>query len=193
MKKFILGKVKTVYKTYALIETSYGLGICHISNFSDYKINDLKEFIRLYKPKQYLILKKTVGDNCQLNLSFKDANPIFCHPNNKIEHNASGFIKLKQYVYHLAYLESKVIKAKLQKEKEEKKMENVVLQIKNLDCPSCSKKIEKVLEKDFGDKVDPAFDLTTRQLNIDFDPSITVEQIIASIEKAGYKAEVIDD
>ncbi|MBR4485987.1 heavy-metal-associated domain-containing protein [bacterium] len=189
MKKFILGKVKNIYKTYALIETCYGLGICHISNFSDYKINDLKEFIRLYKPKQYLILKKPSDDNYQLNLSFKDTNPIFCYPNNKIEHSASGFIKLKQYVYHLAYLESKIMKA----EKEEKNMDNVVLQIKNLDCPSCSKKIEKMLEKDFGDKVDPAFDLTTRQLNIDFDPSITVEQIIASIEKAGYKAEILDD
>ncbi|MBQ5543860.1 MAG: heavy-metal-associated domain-containing protein [Mycoplasmataceae bacterium] len=72
-------------------------------------------------------------------------------------------------------------------------MNNVVLQIKNLDCPSCSKKIEKMLEKDFGNKVDPAFDLTTRQLNIDYDDSINVDEIISSIQKAGYKAEVIED
>ena len=58
MKKFILGKVKTIYKTYALIETNQGLGICHISNFSDYKINDLKKFIELYNPKYFYVLKK---------------------------------------------------------------------------------------------------------------------------------------
>ena len=123
MKKFILGKVKTIYKTYALIETNQGLGICHISNFSDYKINDLKKFIELYNPKYFYVLKKTNNTNHELDLSFKEANPIFCFPNNKIEHSASGFIKLKQYVYHLAYLESKNLKQNLQIQNEDKNYE----------------------------------------------------------------------
>ncbi len=71
-------------------------------------------------------------------------------------------------------------------------MENIVLQIENLDCPSCSKKIIKVLEKDFGDKVEPAFDLTTRQINIDYDPSISVDEILKSIDSAGFKASVTE-
>ena len=72
-------------------------------------------------------------------------------------------------------------------------MENVVLKISNLDCPSCSKKIEKALIKKYGDKVSPVFDLTTKELNIDYDPSIDVKDIIATIKSIGYNACELDD
>lgn len=72
-------------------------------------------------------------------------------------------------------------------------MNNVVLQLENVDCPSCSKKIEKALERAYGEKVEPAFDLGTRQMNIDYDPSLTVDEIIKTINGAGYKAHVIED
>lgn len=72
-------------------------------------------------------------------------------------------------------------------------MENVVLQVKNMDCPSCSKKIEKVLNKNFGDRVEIAFDLGTRQLNVDYDNSISIEDIISAIKQAGYNSEIVEE
>ena len=72
-------------------------------------------------------------------------------------------------------------------------MENIVLKISNLDCPSCSKKIEKALIKKYGDKVSPVFDLTTKEINIDYDPSIDVNDIITTIKSIGYNACEIDD
>lgn len=72
-------------------------------------------------------------------------------------------------------------------------MENVVLQIKNMDCPSCSKKIEKVLNKNFGDKIEVAFDLGTRQLNIDYDKSLNVDEIQSAIKQAGYNSDIVEE
>lgn len=109
MSKIIHGKIKGVFKTYALIETSLGIGICHISNFSDYKINNLMRFIEIYNPTKFAIIN--INDNNHtLDLSFKECNPVFAFPSFKLCHCSSGFTKLKQYVYHLAYLESKKIR-----------------------------------------------------------------------------------
>lgn len=108
MNKIITGKIKKIYKTYALVETRLGVGICHISNFSDYKINDLEYFIELYQPSKFLVLSaKTEKDGLKLDLSFKACNPIFCFPEHKLCHCSSGFAKLRKYVHHLAYLETK--------------------------------------------------------------------------------------
>lgn len=106
MSKIIQGKVKNVFKTYALIETSLGTGICHISNFSDYKINNLKKFVEIYKPNRFVVMNLNENDHT-LDLSFKGCNQVFAYPNFKLYHSSSGFSKLKQYVYHLAHLESK--------------------------------------------------------------------------------------
>ncbi len=107
MNQIVIGKIISIYKTYALVQTTKGIGICHISNFSDYKINDLEKFIRMYNPKKFVIINSKKNDGHTLDLSFKACNQIFCFPNNKLEHFLSGFTKLKQFVYHLVYLESK--------------------------------------------------------------------------------------
>lgn len=109
MNRIVTGKIKKIYKTYALIETRLGTGICHISNFSDYKINDLRQFVELYQPSKFAILtyKKLDDGTMKLDLSFKACHPIFCFPEHKLSHSSSGFAKLFQYVNYLAYLEAK--------------------------------------------------------------------------------------
>ncbi|MDR1410376.1 MAG: cadmium-translocating P-type ATPase [Oscillospiraceae bacterium] len=67
-------------------------------------------------------------------------------------------------------------------------MQTQILDIRGMTCAACSARIEKVLERKPG-IASVSVNLTTEKALISFDPSvITVEDIIAAIEKIGYQA-----
>lgn len=67
------------------------------------------------------------------------------------------------------------------------KTNNLVLHIEGMTCASCAKNVEKVLLKKAGIK-DARVNLATEKANIDYEPSLSIKEIIKTIEKSGYSA-----
>ena len=69
--------------------------------------------------------------------------------------------------------------------------EQVRLAIRGMTCASCSARIERKLGKVPG--IDSAtVNLATEKAFVSFTAPVTVEQIVAEVEKTGYGARVID-
>lgn len=92
-KSIINGKIITIAKTYVLVTFDGNIGICHISNVSDYLVKDLNDFFELTKPYDFLL----IGDdgNGQFNLSFKDIHPKFLKRHKDVIATPSGFKNIK--------------------------------------------------------------------------------------------------
>ena len=69
------------------------VGLCHISNVSDYLVRDLNAFFELGKPYDFLL----IGDNGngQYNLSFKLIHPKFLKRHKDVIPTPSGFKNIK--------------------------------------------------------------------------------------------------
>ncbi len=67
-------------------------------------------------------------------------------------------------------------------------METININIKGMTCASCVGRVEKALRKNPGVK-EAAVNLATEKAKVTFDPNATnLEEILALVEKAGYKA-----
>lgn len=92
-KTIVTGKIITIAKTYVLATFDGNIGICHISNVSDYLVKDLNDFFELTKPYDFLL----IGDdgNGQFNLSFKQIHPKFLKRHKDVIPTPSGFKNIK--------------------------------------------------------------------------------------------------
>ena len=92
-KTIVHGKVISIAKTYVLVSFDGNVGLCHISNVSDYLVKDLNVFFEVSKPYDFLI----IGDdgNGQYNLSFKHIHPKFLKKHKDVIATPSGFKNIK--------------------------------------------------------------------------------------------------
>lgn len=73
-------------------------------------------------------------------------------------------------------------------------MENIVFKITDATCASCASKIIKGLEKQFGSDVDPVYDFSQKQLNVDYNANtVSIPDLVINIKKTGYHAEVVEE
>lgn len=92
-KSIVKGKVITIAKTYVLVAFDGNVGLCHISNVSDYLVRDLNNFFNKKDDYHFLV----IGDdgNGQFNLSFKAIHPKFLKRHKDAIPTPSGFANLK--------------------------------------------------------------------------------------------------
>jgi Cu+-exporting ATPase len=70
-------------------------------------------------------------------------------------------------------------------------VQDVQLAVSGMTCASCSARIERQLGKVDGVR-EATVNLATEKARVSFTAPVTVEQIVATVEKAGYRASVID-
>lgn len=92
-KTIVRGKIIAIAKTYVLVAFDGNVGLCHISNVSDYLVRDLNDFFEISKPYDFLV----IGDDGkgQYNLSFKDIHPKFLKRHKDVIPTPSGFKNIK--------------------------------------------------------------------------------------------------
>lgn len=92
-KTIVKGKIIAIAKTYVLVAFDGNVGLCHISNVSDYLVRDLNDFFEISKPYDFLV----IGDDGkgQYNLSFKDIHPKFLKRHKDVIPTPSGFKNIK--------------------------------------------------------------------------------------------------
>lgn len=92
-KSIVKGKIISIAKTYVLVAFDGNVGLCHISNVSDYLVRDLNAFFEMGKPYDFLM----IGDdgNGQYNLSFKHIHPKFLKRHRDVIATPSGFENIK--------------------------------------------------------------------------------------------------
>lgn len=93
-KTIVKGTIVSISKTYVLASFDDNIGICHISNVSDYLVRSLHDFFKLEKAYDFLI----IGDDGygKINLSFKAIHPKFLKKHKDIIPTPSGFKTLKE-------------------------------------------------------------------------------------------------
>lgn len=93
-KTIVKGTIISIAKTYILASFNGDVGICHISNVSDYLVRNLNNFFTLRGTYDFLV----IGDDGygQINLSFKAIHPKFLKRHKDVIPTPSGFKNLKQ-------------------------------------------------------------------------------------------------
>ncbi|MCQ2956451.1 MAG: hypothetical protein MJ233_00880 [Mycoplasmoidaceae bacterium] len=93
-KSIVKGTIISIAKTYILASFDGNVGICHISNVSDYLVRDLNNFFSLGQSYNFLV----IGDDGfgQINLSFKAIHPKFLKRHKDVIPTPSGFKTLKE-------------------------------------------------------------------------------------------------
>lgn len=93
-KSIIHGKIISLAKTYVLVAFDANIGICHISNVSDYLVKDLNQFFKLGEEYDFLL----VGDDGhgQYSLSFKAIHPKFLKGHSGVIATPTGFKSIKE-------------------------------------------------------------------------------------------------
>lgn len=93
-KSIIRGTIISIAKTYVLASFDGNVGICHISNVSDYLVRSLNNFFNLGETYDFLV----IGDDGfgQINLSFKAIHPKFLKQHKDVIPTPSGFKNLKE-------------------------------------------------------------------------------------------------
>lgn len=93
-KSIVRGTIISIAKTYVLASFDGNVGICHISNVSDYLVRSLNNFFTLGDSYHFLV----IGDDGfgQINLSFKAIHPKFLKSHKDVIPTPSGFSKLKE-------------------------------------------------------------------------------------------------
>ncbi|MCQ2748200.1 MAG: hypothetical protein MJ223_03020 [Mycoplasmoidaceae bacterium] len=93
-KSIVKGTVISIAKTYVLASFDGNIGICHISNVSDYLVRNLNTFFKLNETYDFLV----IGDDGmgQISLSFKDIHPKFLKTHKNVIPTPSGFKTLKE-------------------------------------------------------------------------------------------------
>uniref|UniRef100_UPI00061DC454 cation transporter n=1 Tax=Kitasatospora aureofaciens TaxID=1894 RepID=UPI00061DC454 len=66
--------------------------------------------------------------------------------------------------------------------------DRVELSIGGMTCASCAARIEKKLNR--MDGVEAAVNFATEKARVDYGPGVTVEELIATVERTGYTAEL---
>lgn len=93
-KSIVKGTIITIARTYVLASFDGNVGICHISNVSDYLVRSLNDFFALGKTYSFLV----IGDDGfgQINLSFKAIHPKFLKRHKDVIPTPTGFKTLKE-------------------------------------------------------------------------------------------------
>ncbi len=93
-KSIVKGTIISIAKTYVLASFDGNVGICHISNVSDYLVRNLNNFFKLGEAYDFLV----IGDDGmgQINLSFKNIHPKFLKSHKDVIPTPSGFKNLKE-------------------------------------------------------------------------------------------------
>lgn len=93
-KSIVKGTIISIAKTYVLASFDGNVGICHISNVSDYLVRSLNNFFSLGDTYDFLV----IGDDGlgQINLSFKAIHPKFLKTHKDVIPTPSGFKTLKE-------------------------------------------------------------------------------------------------
>jgi len=93
-KTIIKGKVIKIAKTYVLVAFDGNVGLCHISNISDYLVRTIDDFFEVGQDYDFLI----IGDDGhgQYNLSFKEIHPKFLKTHKNVIPTPKGFKTVKE-------------------------------------------------------------------------------------------------
>ncbi|MBQ0045408.1 MAG: hypothetical protein KBS35_00765 [Mycoplasma sp.] len=93
-KSIVKGTVISICKTYILASFDGNVGICHISNVSDYLVRSLHNFFSLGDQYDFLV----IGDDGlgQIILSFKAIHPKFLKSHKDVIPTPTGFKTLKE-------------------------------------------------------------------------------------------------
>jgi len=89
----IRGKIISIAKTYVLVGFDSNVGICHISNISDYLVRNIEDFFRTEKEYDFLLIG---NENGRFNLSYKAIHPKFLKQHKDVISTPSGFKKVKE-------------------------------------------------------------------------------------------------
>lgn len=92
-KSIVRGTIISISKTFVLASFDGNVGICHISNVSDYLVRSLFNFFQLGESYHFLV----IGDDGmgQINLSFKAIHPKFLKTHKDVIPTPSGFKNLR--------------------------------------------------------------------------------------------------
>ena len=93
-KSIVKGSVISIAKTYLLVAFDGNVGICHISNVSDYLVKDLNQFFKVGHQYDFLVIND--DGNGQYNLSFKLIHPKFLKKHSSVIPTPSGFKNIKE-------------------------------------------------------------------------------------------------
>lgn len=93
-KTIVEAKIIKIAKTYVLASFGCNIGICHISNVSDYVIRNLNGFFKLNEPYHFLIIGNDSFD--QFNLSYKAIHPKCLKFHSNVIETPNGFVNLKK-------------------------------------------------------------------------------------------------
>ena len=93
-KTIVEAKIIKIAKTYVLASFGYNIGICHISNVSDYVIHNLNGFFKLKHNYHFLIIGNDNYD--QFNLSYKAIHPKCLKYHANVIETPNGFVNLKK-------------------------------------------------------------------------------------------------
>lgn len=93
-KSIVKGTIISISKTYVLASFDGNVGICHISNVSDYLVRSLHNFFNLGQTYDFLV----IGDDGfgQINLSFKAIHPKFLKRHRDVIATPGGFKTLRE-------------------------------------------------------------------------------------------------
>lgn len=98
--------VAKINPTYLILSVSGVNGICHISEVSDYKVNNLNDFFKEGNEYDFILIKLDEENNLY-NFSYKRINPKLLKHHNKIIPTTSGFEKLYNNTLDKLYKEDK--------------------------------------------------------------------------------------
>ncbi|MDR2823408.1 MAG: S1 RNA-binding domain-containing protein [Mycoplasmataceae bacterium] len=88
-------RVVKILPTYVLLDFPKGQGICHISEISDYHVNDINRFFKVNETYDFILLKND-DDHQKNTFSFKRIHPKLLKNHREIIDSTSGFETLYQ-------------------------------------------------------------------------------------------------
>lgn len=89
----VQAKIVKVAKTYVLAKFGEDVGICHISNVSDYIVRNINKFFEKEKEYSFLVINVT---HKQISLSYKAIHPKHLKWHQNIIPTPKGFSNLKE-------------------------------------------------------------------------------------------------
>ncbi|MDE6477175.1 MAG: S1 RNA-binding domain-containing protein [Mycoplasmoidaceae bacterium] len=92
-KKTYLCKVVKINPTYVILQTAGISGICHISEISDYKVNDIHDFFEINQSYHFMLLEFDESKSLY-NFSYKRINPKLLKHHSRIIPSVEGFNNL---------------------------------------------------------------------------------------------------
>lgn len=93
-KTIVRGKIISMAKTYVLVAFDDNIGICHISNISDYLVRDITKFFKADKEYDFLLIENK--GNGKFNLSYKAIHPKFLKQHKDVISTPKGFKTIKE-------------------------------------------------------------------------------------------------